>query len=360
MSSYNILQLEERPIEMKKTKSIMFDAQNHEFVPQTKSKKTPILEVKGLKKYFPVKGTFGTLGMANKQVQAVNDVSFHLNEGETLGLVGESGCGKSTTGRTLLRLSEPTAGKAIYNDEDIFQLSSKNFRKIRQELQMVFQDPYSSLNPRKRIGSILEEPLAIHSIGSKHERTDIVMNILGKVGMRLDHYYRYPHELSGGQRQRIGLARALVVNPKIVIADEPVSALDVSIQSQVINLLQELQEEMKLTYLFIAHDISVVRHISDRIGVMYLGKIVEEARTDDLLAEPLHPYTQTLLSAVPNQNPRKKKERIILKGELPSPLNPPMGCVFHTRCLHATDICKAEVPKKKEVSKDHFVACHLY
>lgn len=327
---------------------------------QTSVKKIPILDVQGLKKYFPVKGPLGTFGKANQQVKAVNDVSFKLYEGETYGLVGESGCGKSTTGRTLLRLSEPTAGQAVYNNEDIFQLSEKKFRNIRQELQMVFQDPYSSLNPRKRIGQTLEAPLAIHAIGSKNERSDIVMNILDKVGMRVDHYYRYPHELSGGQRQRIGLARALVVNPKIVIADEPVSALDVSIQSQVINLLQELQDEMKLTYLFIAHDISVVRHISDRIGVMYLGRIVEEAPTDSLLAEPLHPYTQTLLSAVPIPNPRMKKERIILKGELPSPLNPPSGCVFHTRCLQAMDICKTEVPVSKEMSKDHFVACHLY
>lgn len=327
---------------------------------QVYEEKTPLLEVKGLQKFFPVRGAFGKIGGTKGEVKAVNNVSFKLYEGETYGLVGESGCGKSTTGRTLLRLTEPTAGSAIYKNRDIFELKGKDQRNMRKELQMVFQDPYSSLNPRKRIGKILEEPLEIHNIGSKQERTDIVMDILDKVGMRVDHYYRYPHELSGGQRQRIGLARALVVNPKIIIADEPVSALDVSIQSQVINLLRKLQKEFQLTYLFIAHDISVVRHISDRIGVMYLGGIVEEAPTDKLFESPLHPYTKALLAAVPLPNPTVKRERIALKGELPSPLSPPPGCVFHTRCPMVMDVCKQKVPVQTEASKNHFVSCHLY
>lgn len=322
--------------------------------------KTALLDIQGLKKYFPVKGPLGSLGGVKGQVKAVNDVSFQLYEGETFGLVGESGCGKSTTGRTILRLTEPTSGKAMYKNEDLFGLSGKEVRNMRQELQMVFQDPYSSLNPRKRIGQTLEEPLVIHGIGNRKERTERVMEILHKVGMQVDHYYRYPHEFSGGQRQRIGLARALVVNPKIVICDEPVSALDVSIQSQIINLLQQLQDDLKLTYLFIAHDISVVRHISDRIGVMYLGNMVEEAPTDKLFESPLHPYTQALLSAVPLPNPKVKKERIILKGEIPSPLNPPSGCIFHTRCPFVMDICKKEVPVRKEMDTGHFVACHLH
>jgi peptide/nickel transport system ATP-binding protein/oligopeptide transport system ATP-binding protein len=320
----------------------------------------PLLDVRGLKKYFPVKGPLGSLGGVKGYVKAVNDVSFHLYEGETLGIVGESGCGKSTMGRTILRLTEPTDGQAFYKGEDMFQFSGKQLQTIRKDMQMVFQDPYSSLNPRKRIGQTLEEPLAIHAIGDPKERTERVMEIMNKVGLQLDHYYRYPHEFSGGQRQRIGLARALIVNPKIVISDEPVSALDVSIQSQIINLLQQLQQEYKLTYLFIAHDISVVRHISDRIGVMYLGQMVEQAPTDSLFATPLHPYTQALLSAVPLPHPWKKRERIILRGEIPSPMNPPSGCIFHTRCPHVMDVCKSEVPANAEAAPQHKVACHLY
>mgnify|MGYP001239105156 CR=1 FL=1 len=327
---------------------------------QTHEPNTPLLDIQNLKKYFPVTGAFGRLGGVKGYVKAVSDVSLQLYEGETFGLVGESGCGKSTTGRTILRLTEPTSGKAIYKNEDLFQLSGRDMRIMRQELQMVFQDPYSSLNPRKRIGKILEEPLIIHGVKNRKERTDKVIDILHKVGLQIDHYYRYPHEFSGGQRQRIGLARALVVNPKVVICDEPVSALDVSIQSQIINLLQQLQEELKLTYLFIAHDISVVRHISNRIGVMYLGKMVEVAPTDSLFESPLHPYTQALLSAVPLPNPKVKRERIILRGEIPSPLNPPSGCVFHTRCPYVMDICKKEVPERKEMASGHFVACHLH
>lgn len=320
----------------------------------------PILDVQGLKKYFPVKGILGGLGGVKEYVKAVNDVSIQLYEGETYGLVGESGCGKSTTGRTILRLTEPTSGSVTYNGQNVFKMKGKELQKMRRELQMVFQDPYSSLNPRKRIGNILEEPLKIQSLGNKQERTNRVIEMMEKVGMRSDHYYRFPHEFSGGQRQRFGLARALVVNPKIVVCDEPVSALDVSIQSQIINLLQALQEELKLTYLFIAHDISVVRHISDRIGVMYLGKIVEEASTDSLFNNKYHPYTKALFSAVPLPDPRMKRERIILKGDLPSPLHPPTGCVFHTRCPHVMEICKQVEPVRKEMSKGHVVACHLY
>lgn len=318
-----------------------------------------LLEVKNLKKFFPVKRNLLNLSKEKKVVQAVNDVSFNLFKGETYGLVGESGCGKSTTGRTLLKLIEPTEGQAFYKNEDIFKISERNLRKIRQDIQMVFQDPYSSLNPRKRIGKVLEEPLLIHGIGNAKERTEIVMELLDTVGLQLEHYFRYPHEFSGGQRQRIGLARALILDPKILIMDEPVSALDVSIQSQILNLLKKLQSELSLSYLFITHDISVVRFISDRIGVMYLGHLVEEAPTDSLFSNPLHPYTQALLSAVPVPKLNNQKERIILKGELPSPINPPSGCSFHTRCPFAMDICRVESPRKKEVSPRHFVSCHL-
>lgn len=319
-----------------------------------------LLEVQGLKKYYFSTGSFGKLGGIKGTVKAVNEVSLSLKHNETYGLVGESGCGKSTLGRTILKLIDSTDGKVLYNGKDILQLSGKELRNIRQEMQMVFQDPFTSLNPRKRIGQILEEPLAIHSIGHKKERTDRVMDILQKVGMQIDHYYRYPHELSGGQRQRIGLARALVVEPKVIILDEPVSALDVSIQSQIINLLEEIQEEFKLSYLFIAHDMSVVRHISDRIGVMYLGNLVEEGPNESLFNEPLHPYTKALLSAVPVPNPQLKRERIILKGEIPSPFNPPSGCTFHTRCPHAMEKCKSVVPVRAEAAPNHFVTCHLY
>lgn len=323
----------------------------------TTAKNPPLLTVQGLKKYFPVRGAFGN---TVQQVKAVNDVSFSLEAGQTFGLVGESGCGKSTLGRTILRLTEPTEGQALYEGRDIFTLSAAEMREMRQKIQMVFQDPFSSLNPRKRIGAILEEPLAIHGIGNREERTEKVLDILAKVGLQSEHYYRFPHEFSGGQRQRIGIARALMVGPKLIICDEPVSALDVSIQSQIINLLKELQTGLGLTFLFIAHDISVVRYIADRIGVMYLGQMVEQAPTDDLFANPKHPYTQALLSSVPVPNLESKKERIILEGELPSPLDPPSGCVFHTRCPKATELCKTVAPKVTETAQSHSVACHLY
>lgn len=327
---------------------------------QTKETKNTVLDVQGLKKHFLVRGSLGRLGGVKGTVKAVNNVSFQLKENETYGLVGESGCGKSTLSRTILKLVDSTEGKVMHGDRDILQLSGKELRDARKDLQMVFQDPFTSLNPRQRIGEILTEPLVIHNIGTKKERTEMVMDILTKVGMQMEHYYRFPHELSGGQRQRIGLARALVVNPKILILDEPVSALDVSIQSQIINLLEELQEEFNLSYLFIAHDMSVVRHISDRIGVMYLGNLVEEGPAETLFEDTLHPYTKALLSAVPAPNPAAQRERMVLKGEIPSPFNPPSGCVFHTRCPFATDVCKEKVPKRIEKTEGHFVACHLY
>lgn len=318
---------------------------------------SPLLQVSGLKKYFPIHSPFGrTIG----HVKAIEDVNFNLYKRKTLGLVGESGCGKSTSGRTLLRLTEPTEGSAIYKGKDIFKLSTKEFNKMRREFQMVFQDPHSSLNPKKRIGEIIEEPMNIHNIGSKHDRMARAMSILEKTGIREDQYFRYPHEFSGGQRQRIGLARALALNPNIVVLDEPVSALDVSIQSQVINLLQEIQEEFNLAYLFISHDLSVVHHIADEIGVMYLGHIVEMADTEELFSNPLHPYTKALLSSIPLPDPKKKRERIILQGDVPSPINPPSGCVFHTRCPYAMDRCKTEKPVTTNQSSGHQVACHLY
>lgn len=317
----------------------------------------PLLSVKNVKKYYSVSSPFGR---GKKFVKAVDDVEFTLNERETLGLVGESGCGKSTTGRTIMRLTEPTDGEAIYKGKDLFQLKGKELQLMRREIQMVFQDPHSSLDPKQCIGHSIEEPLEIHKLGSKKERMERAMDLLHKVGLREDQYYRYPHEFSGGQRQRIGIARALAVNPNIVICDEPVSALDVSIQSQVINLLQELQDQFSLSYLFIAHDLSVVRHIADSVGVMYLGKMMEKASTEELFAHPLHPYTQALLSAVPIPNPNFKKNRMILKGDIPSPLNPPSGCVFHTRCPHATERCRTEVPRLMQKASNHLVACHLY
>ncbi|WP_307395559.1 ABC transporter ATP-binding protein [Bacillus horti] len=322
------------------------------------NQRDPLLDVVSLEKKFPVYGAFGKLFGSKGQVHAVTDVSFSLYEGETYGLVGESGSGKSTTGRALLGLSPATSGEVRYRGQDITHLSERELRSIRKEIQFVFQDPYASLNPRKRIGDILREPLDIHQIGSSSERIEQVYQMLKTVGLQPEHAYRYSHEFSGGQRQRLGLARALILNPQILICDEPVSALDVSIQSQILNMLKRLQREFQLTMLFITHDISVVRHISDRIGIMYLGRIVEEAHTDELFANPLHPYTKALLSSVPNLS-RRMRERIVLKGEIPSPLEPPSGCVFRTRCPIATEQCAQEIPKLREIRSGHKTACHF-
>ncbi|RXJ01106.1 dipeptide ABC transporter ATP-binding protein [Anaerobacillus alkaliphilus] len=318
-----------------------------------------LLEVKGLKKYFPIKS--GILQKTVGHVKAVDDVSFFIKKGETFGLVGESGCGKSTTGRSIIRLYEPTAGEILFQGENIANIPEKGLRPYRKDIQMVFQDPYSSLNPRKTVGTILEEPFRVHNLYSKKERKDRVEHLLEKVGLNPTLRDRYPHEFSGGQRQRIGIARALTLNPKLIIGDEPVSALDVSIQSQVLNIMDDLQKEFGLTYLFIAHDLAVVKHISDRIGVMYLGRMMEVTDKHTLYRNPLHPYTQALLSAIPKSHPSEvKRERIILKGDVPSPANPPAGCVFHTRCPQAMDHCKQAVPMLKELEPGHFVACHLY
>ncbi|CCQ96692.1 oligopeptide ABC transporter (ATP-binding protein) [[Clostridium] ultunense Esp] len=317
-----------------------------------------LMEVKGLKKYFPIRS--GIFGKKEGYVKAVDDVSFAVNEGETLGIVGESGCGKSTTGRTIIRLLEPTSGEVIFQGENLFDLKGENLRKMRRNLQIVFQDPYASLNPRMTVGAILEEPLIIHGIASKAERKERVKGLLEIVGLTPYHYNRFPHEFSGGQRQRIGIARALITNPKLIVADEPVSALDVSIQSQILNLMKDLQDQFKLTYLFISHDLSVVRYISERVAVMYLGRMVEIAPRKELYNQPLHPYTQALMSAVPNNNPKRIKERIILSGEVPNPANPPTGCAFHTRCRFAMDRCKSDRPVLKETASEHWVACHLY
>ncbi|KAB2336625.1 dipeptide ABC transporter ATP-binding protein [Cytobacillus depressus] len=318
---------------------------------------SPLLEVKDLKKYFPI--SKGLLGRKKSYVKAVDGVSFTINKGETLGLVGESGCGKSTTGRMLMKLIDSTEGQILFEGKEITNLNDDQIRDTRKDFQMVFQDPFASLNPRLTVREIIEEPLIIHNY-DKSKRAQRIAELLDVVGLNAYHADRYPHEFSGGQRQRIGIARALAVNPKLIIADEPVSALDVSIQSQILNLLKDLQEEFGLTYLFIAHDLSVVEHISDRVGVMYLGRIVELADKKSLYSEPLHPYTKALLSAVPVPNPRLKRERIILKGDIPSPSNPPTGCTFHTRCPFAIDKCKSEAPKLTEMKEGHYVSCHLY
>jgi oligopeptide transport system ATP-binding protein len=318
----------------------------------------PLLQVKGLKKYFPITG--GVFGKKISEVKAVDDVTFTVYKGETLGIVGESGCGKSTTGRMLLRLIEPTEGSIVFEGKEVTKLSKSELRKMRRDMQMIFQDPFASLNPRHTVEKILEEPLVVHGIGSKEERKKRVQEMLEVVGLGPYHAKRYPHQFSGGQRQRIGIARALMTNPKLIIADEPVSALDVSIQAQVLNLLEDLQKEFGLTYIFIAHDLGVVRHISDRVGVMYLGRLVELADSDQLYESPKHPYTKALLSAVPIPDPEYKKESQLLSGDLPNPANPPQGCAFHTRCSACMDICKQKRPEMKEVEKGHYVACHLY
>ncbi|GMB09307.1 oligopeptide transport system ATP-binding protein [Thermolongibacillus altinsuensis] len=318
----------------------------------------PLLRVERLKKYFPI--TSGIFGKQVGQVKAVDDLSFTVYKGETLGIVGESGCGKSTTGRMLLRLIEPTEGSILFEDQEITRLSKSELRKVRREMQMIFQDPFASLNPRHTVEKILEEPLIVHGIGSKQERKKKVQEMLEVVGLSSYHAKRYPHQFSGGQRQRIGIARALMTRPKLIIADEPVSALDVSIQAQVLNLLEDLQKEFGLTYIFIAHDLGVVRHISDRVGVMYLGRMVELAESENLYNNPKHPYTKALLSAVPIPDPEYKQEKQLLVGDLPSPSNPPTGCAFHTRCDACMEICKTVKPELKEVEEGHYVACHLY
>ena len=316
-----------------------------------------LLVVQDLKKYFPVRSGF--LQKVTAWVKAVDGVSFTVREGETLGLVGESGCGKTTIGRTILRLTPNSGGSVFFDGEDVFARKGAELKALRRNMQIVFQDPYSSLDPRMPVGEIIGEGLQIHGIGTKAERAEIVTQMLAKVGLNPYHARRYPHEFSGGQRQRIGIARALALNPKFIVCDEPVSALDVSIQSQVLNLLNKLQDELGLTYLFIAHNLSVVEHISDRIGVMYLGKMAELTSREDLYRSPLHPYTQALLSAIPMPNPRLKRERIVLTGDVPSPLNPPSGCRFHPRCPLAVDVCKQTEPVFEQKAADHWVACHL-
>lgn len=319
----------------------------------------PILEVKDLEKKFPVYGSLGRFGKPISFVNAVNNVSFNIYKGETYGLVGESGSGKTTTGRSILGLNDPDGGQVIYNDVDLMKLGSKEFRPYRRDIQLVFQDPFSSLNPRKRVGDLLEEPLIIHKIGNEKERQEKVFEILEIVGLQPEQYFRFPHEFSGGQRQRISLARALIADPKIVICDEPVSALDVSIQAQILNLLLKLQKDLKLTMIFITHDISVVRHISNRIGVMYLGNIVEESLTDRLFSNPLHPYTRALFSAVPDfTKDSNQKKRKILRGEIPSNTMKILGCPFQHRCPEATELCISEKPVMREIEPQHFVACH--
>jgi oligopeptide/dipeptide ABC transporter ATP-binding protein len=316
-----------------------------------------LVEVDNLVKYFPVRA--GLLQRVVNHVKAVDDVSFFVRTGETLGLVGESGCGKTTVGRTMLRLIEPTGGAVKFEGRDVFSMKPNELKVTRRDMQIIFQDPYASLDPRVPIGESVMEGLHIHKIGSPKERVDIMLETLKKVGLESYHSRRYPHEFSGGQRQRIGIARALALRPKFIICDEPVSALDVSIQSQVLNILKDLQAEFGLTYLFIAHNLSVVEHVSNRVAVMYLGKMVEMTSREELFRNPLHPYTQALMSAIPVANPRLKRQRTILKGDVPSPLNPPKGCRFHPRCPVAIEKCSHVEPAFLEVSPDHWVACHL-
>lgn len=317
-----------------------------------------ILEAKHIKKYFPIKG--GIFKRTVGHIKAVDDVSLTVFRGETLGIVGESGSGKSTFGRVLLKLINPTDGQIRFENKDITKLNNRQMRPIRKDMQMVFQDPYASLNSKMSVEELIEEPLIVQTNMSKKERKQKVNEMLEKVGLRSSDRLKYPHEFSGGQRQRISIARALVLNPKFVICDEPVSALDVSIQAQVLNLMADLQDDLDLTYLFISHDLSVVKHISDRVGVMYLGRITEIAPKKDLYENPLHPYTKALLSAVPSINVKKRKEKIILSGDLPSPSNPPSGCAFRTRCPYANEQCAVVRPELKEIQQNHFVACHLY
>jgi oligopeptide/dipeptide ABC transporter ATP-binding protein len=321
----------------------------------TNGKQEKLIQVNNLIKYFPVRG--GLLQRIVAWVKAVDDVSFFVRKGEALGLVGESGCGKTTVGRTMLRLTEPTGGSVMFGETDVFKLRGSDLKNMRRKMQIIFQDPYASLDPRIPIGESIAEGLKIHRIGTPKERFELVLETLKKVGLEDYHARRYPHEFSGGQRQRIGIARALALQPDFIVADEPVSALDVSIQAQVLNILKDLQSEFNLTYLFIAHNLSVVEHISDRVAVMYLGKMVEMSPRDELFLNPLHPYTQALMSAIPIPDPTIKRERIILQGDVPSPLNPPSGCRFHPRCPVVMDHCSQQEPEFKEVLPDHWVAC---
>ncbi|CAM4297125.1 peptide ABC transporter substrate-binding protein [Bacillus manliponensis] len=318
-----------------------------------------LIEVRNIKKYFPIKK--GLFGRKTEQLKAIDDLSFTIRKGETFGLVGESGCGKSTTGRSIIRLHNVTSGSIIFDGEDITKLKGKDLMEYRKRMQIIFQDPYASLNPTMNVFEIISEPMNIHGSYSVEERKGIILDLLKKVGLKEEHLYRYPHEFSGGQRQRISIARALSVKPDFILCDEPISALDVSVQAQVINMLQDIQEETGVTYLFIAHDLSMVRHISDRIGVMYLGNIVEIAGSDDLYTKPAHPYTKALLSSIPDMDPTKvASERIILQGEVPSPLHSPSGCKFRTRCPHAMEKCATAVPPMIQIDQNHQVACHLF
>lgn len=321
------------------------------------AEKKVLLKVDQLKQYFPIKGGF--FGRTINHVKAVDDITFDIKQGETLSIVGESGCGKSTTGRAILRLDEPTSGSIHFQDKDLLSLGKKEMRRTRKDLQVIFQDPFASLNPRQTIGKILGEALAIQNVVPKENRKSRIEELLGHVGLRPESMERYPHEFSGGQRQRIGIARALAVDPKLIICDEAVSALDVSIQAQVLNLLKSLQRQFDLTFLFISHDLGVVRHISDRVMVMYLGKIVEIADKKSIFEQPQHPYTRALLSAIPVPNPVHERERILLTGDVPSPIDPPNGCRFHTRCPFVQDICKTQLPELKRSAQNHQVACHI-
>jgi len=325
-------------------------------MPEVHHSGKPLLAAKNIVKYFPIKG--GVLYHEIASVKAVENVSLEIMEGETVGLVGESGCGKTTFGRTILRLEEPTAGEIYFEGKNILDYDNQQMRTLRRKMQIIFQDPFSSLNPRKNVSHIVGEPLLVHGVKNREKREERILELLRVVGLRKEHMRRYPHQFSGGQRQRIGVARSLALNPKLVICDEAVSALDVSIQAQVINLLKDLQDDFGLTYLFISHDLSVVEHISDRVAVMYLGRIVELSPSKSLYQNPLHPYTQALLSAIPIADPSVRREtRIILKGDVPSPIDPPPGCHFHPRCLYAGNICRTNVPKLKKIEKDHFAAC---
>ncbi|MFJ7748311.1 ABC transporter ATP-binding protein [Peribacillus sp. NPDC097295] len=329
----------------------MVSLKNVSLKEKTLSKRTPLVEIKNLKKYFSI---------GSESLKAVDGLDLTIFEGETVGLVGESGCGKSTAGRTITRLYEPTDGEVLFQGKNIFDYKQGEMSQVRREIQMIFQDPYASLNPRMKVEELIGEPLAIHGILKGKEKKKRVEDLLKLVGLNPEHISRFPHEFSGGQRQRIGIARALALNPKFIVCDEPISALDVSIQAQVVNLLKELQKDMGLTYLFIAHDLSMVKYISDRILVMYLGRMMELSDSDSLTKDPLHPYTQALLSAVPIPDPTIKRERIVLQGDVPSPINPPSGCVFRTRCPKAMEVCSSVIPEWKEQKPGHFVACHLY